>query len=289
MSAQVWLDGLFAGSVYALVALALAIVFQPTRVLNFAQGEPVVLGAAVSYQVVALWQWGWPAALLATLVRGAAMGLLSERMIMLPVRLSGSRYAWIIATLAAAMIFQALFTLRYFDVDALRPRALAPGHLEVFGQRLAWQQLLTIGVALAVMAGYDLFLRRTAYGRAIRAASHDADAAVIMGIPVRRVVLLSFVIAAVICAFAGVLAAPLLFIGPASGLMFTIKGFIAAVIGGVGSPRGALAGGLIVGLLDAVVRNLAGATTGDFVVFGLLALILVAFPSGLFGKPMEAH
>ncbi|NVI92757.1 branched-chain amino acid ABC transporter permease [Actinomadura sp. BRA 177] len=289
MSAQVWLDGLFAGSVYALVALALAIVFQPTRVMNFAQGEPIVLGAAISYQVVALWQWGWAAALPATLVLGAGMGLLSERMIMLPVRLSGSRYAWIIATLATAMVFQALFTLRYFDVDALRPAALLPGHLELFGLRLSGQQLLTIGFALGVMAGYDAFLRRTAYGSAIRAASHDADAAVLMGIPVRRVVLLSFVIAAVICTLAGVLAAPVLFIGPASGLIFTIKGFTAAVIGGVGSPRGALAGGLIVGLLDAVVRNLAGATAGDFVAFGLLALILVAFPAGLFGKPMEAH
>ncbi|WP_165966410.1 branched-chain amino acid ABC transporter permease [Actinomadura sp. 7K507] len=289
MSAQVWIDGLFSGAVYALVALALAIVFQPTRVMNFAQGEPIVLGAAISYQVVALWQWGWPAALAITLLFGVGMGLLSERMIMLPVRLSGSRYAWIIATLAAALIFQSLFTISYFDVDSLRPKALAPGQLEIFGVTLSWQQLLTIVVALAVMAGYDAFLRLTAYGRAIRAASHDGEAAVIMGIPVRRVVVFSFVIAGVICAFAGMLAAPILFIGPASGLIFTIKGFTAAVIGGVGSPRGALAGGLIVGMLDSVVRNVAGATTGDFVVFGLLALILVLFPSGLFGKPMEAH
>ncbi|MDL4772530.1 branched-chain amino acid ABC transporter permease [Actinomadura xylanilytica] len=289
MSAQVWIDGLFAGAIYALVALALAIVFQPTRVMNFAQGEPIVLGAAISYQVVALWHWGWPAALALTLGLGVVMGLLTERMIMLPVRLSGSRYAWIIATLAAAMIFQALFTLRFYDVDALRPKALVSGFLDIFGQRISWQQLLTIAVAIVVVAGYDAFLRLTAYGRAIRAASHDADAAVIMGIPVRRIVLLSFVIAAVICAFAGVLAAPILFIGPASGLVFTIKGFTAAVIGGVGSPRGALAGGMIVGLLDAVIRNLTSATIGDFVVFGLLALILVAFPSGLFGKPMEAH
>ncbi|WP_165958958.1 branched-chain amino acid ABC transporter permease [Actinomadura sp. KC345] len=289
MSAQVWIDGLFSGAVYALVALALAIVFQPTRVMNFAQGEPIVLGSAVCYQVVALWQWGWPAALALTLLFAVGMGLLSERMIMLPVRLSGSRYAWIIATLAAALIFQAIFTLSYFDVDSLRPKAMAPGHVEVFGVRIGWQQLLTIGIALTVMAGYDTFLRRTAYGRAIRAASHDGDAAVIMGIPVRRVIVLSFVIAAVICAFAGALAAPILFVAPASGLIFTIKGFTAAVIGGVGSPRGALAGGLIVGLLDSVVRNVAGATAGDFVVFGLLALILVAFPSGLFGKPMAAH
>lgn len=289
MSTQVWVDGLFSGSVYALIALALAIVFQPTRVMNFAQGGSIVLGAAISYQVVALSGWGWPAALAVTLGLGIVMGAVSERMIMLPVRMSGSRYAWIIATLAAAMVFQALFTLRYYNVDSLQPNSMISGYLHVFGQQIGWQQLLMIAVALVVVAGYDVFLRHTAYGRAIRAASHDADAAVIMGVPVRRIVLLSFVIAAVICSFAGLLAAPLLFIGPASGLAFTIKGFTAAVIGGVGSPRGALAGGMIVGLLDAVVRNLAGGAAGDFVVFGLLVLILVAFPAGLFGKPMAAH
>lgn len=153
MSAQVWIDGLFAGAIYALVALALAIVFQPTRVMNFAQGEPIVLGAAISYQVVALWHWGRASTALAlTLALGVVMGLLTERMIMLPVRLSGSRYAWIIATLAAAMIFQALFTLRFYDVDALRPKALVSGFLDIFGQRISWQQLLTIAVAIVVVA-----------------------------------------------------------------------------------------------------------------------------------------
>ncbi len=96
------IDGLFAGSVYALVALALAIVFQPTRIMNFAQGEVLILGAAVAYQIVALEKMGWAVALVVTIVAAALMGVLMERMIMLPVRLSGSRYAWIIATLAAA-------------------------------------------------------------------------------------------------------------------------------------------------------------------------------------------
>jgi branched-chain amino acid transport system permease protein len=289
VSPQVWIDGLFSGAIYALVALGLAIVFQPTRVMNFAQGEAVVLGAAVAYQVVALWRWGWPAALAVTVLLGLAMGVLTERMVMLPVKLSGSRFAWIVATLATAMIFQSLFTLRYYNVDALRPAPILSGGFEVFGEPISWQQVLAIVVAVVVMAGYDVFLRATAYGRAIRAASHNGDTAVLVGVPVQRIVVLSFVIAAVICALAGMLAAPVLFIGPAAGLLFTIKGFIAAVIGGVGSPRGALLGGLIVGLLDAVVRNLASASAGNFVSFALLALILVIFPSGLFGKKMEAH
>jgi len=289
MSPEAIIDGLFAGSVYALVALALAIVFQPTRIMNFAQGEVVILGAAVAYQVVALEKLGWAVTIVVTVVLAAAMGLLMERMIILPVRLSGSRYAWIIATLAAALIFQSLFTLGFFDVDALRPDPIVSGGFRVAGVSVEWQEILAIVVALAVMVGYDLFLRRSAYGRAIRATAHSADTSVLMGIPVQRIVALSFVIAAVITAIAGMLAAPVIFVAPAAGLLFTIKGFTAAVIGGVGSPRGALAGGMIVGVLDTVVRNLVGGSVGNFAVFAALAVILVVFPSGLFGKPMEAH
>ncbi|GAA0949585.1 branched-chain amino acid ABC transporter permease [Actinocorallia libanotica] len=289
MSPEAIIDGLFAGSVYALVALALTIVFQPTRIMNFAQGEAVILGAAVAYQIVALEKLGWAATLGITLVLAAFMGLLMERMIMLPVRLSGSRYAWIIATLAAALIFQSLFNLTYFDVDALRPSPVIDGGFQLAGVTVEWQEALAIVVALAVMAGYDLFLRRSAYGRAIRATAHNTDTSVLMGIPVQRIIVLSFVIGAMITAIAGMLAAPVIFVAPAAGLLFTIKGFTAAVIGGVGSPRGALAGGMLVGLLDTVVRSMVGGSVGNFAVFAALAVILVVFPSGLFGKPMEAH
>ena len=289
MSPEAIIDGLFAGSVYALVALALTIVFQPTRIMNFAQGEAVILGAAVAYQIVALEKLGWAATVGITLVLAAFMGLLMERMIMLPVRLSGSRYAWIIATLAAALIFQSLFNLTYFDVDALRPSPVMDGGFQLAGVTVEWQEALAILVALAVMVGYDLFLRRSVYGRAIRATAHDTDTSVLMGIPVQRIIGLSFVIGAVITAIAGMLAAPVIFVAPAAGLLFTIKGFTAAVIGGVGSPRGALAGGMIVGLLDTVVRSMVGGSVGNFAVFAALAVILVVFPSGLFGKPMEAH
>ncbi|MFI6480946.1 branched-chain amino acid ABC transporter permease [Nonomuraea sp. NPDC050663] len=289
MTLQAWIDGVFTGSIYALVALSLAIVYQPTRVMNFAQGEALILGAVVGYQVISLGKLGWVVAILATLALAALMGVLSERMIMLPVRLSGSRFAWIVATLAAALIFQSIFTLGYRDVDALRPAPMAEGGFTLAGEQVSWQIVLTVAIALAVMAGYDLLLRRSTYGRAIRAASHNPDTAVLMGIPVQRIIVLSFVVATVLSALAGLLAAPVLFIGPAAGLIFTIKGFTAAVIGGVGSPRGALAGGLIVGVLDSVVRTEINATAGNLVVFGLLALILLVYPSGLFGKPMEAH
>nr|WP_306238454.1 branched-chain amino acid ABC transporter permease [Ornithinimicrobium sp. HY1745] len=281
--------GVYSGAIYALVALGLTIIFQPTRIMNFAQGEAMVLGAAVSYVVVTLAGWGWAMGVLLGVVAAVLMGLLMERMIMLPVKLSGSRFAWIIATLAVALIFQSLFNLRFFDVDALRPRPMFAGSLQIFGFSVGWQQLVTVVVVLVVVAAYAAFLRRTAYGRAIRATSHKADTAVLMGIPVQRIIVLSFIIGTVITAIAGMLAAPVIFIAPAAGLVFTIKGFIAAVIGGVGSPGGALVGGMIVGLLDNVVRAWMGGSAGNFAVFAVLAVILVLFPAGLFGKPMESH
>src|SRR5437868_6674709 len=147
MSPEAIIDGLFTGSVYALVALALAIVFQPTRIMNFAQGEAVILGSAIAYQIVALEKLGWALTFAITIVLGALMGLLMERMIMLPVRLSGSRYAWIIATLAVALIFQSLFNLAYYDVDALRPEPVIAGGFQIAGVTVGWQEALTIVVA----------------------------------------------------------------------------------------------------------------------------------------------
>lgn len=289
MSPEVLVAGIFSGALYALVALGLTIVFQPTRILNFAQGEALVLGAAVSYSTVSLLEWGWPAAIAIGIVAAVLMGLLMERMIMLPVILSGSRFAWIVATLAVALIFQSVFNLRFFDVAALRPLPMIGGEITILGVDVGWQELLTIVVALVVVGSYSLFLKRTAYGRAIRASAHNADTAVLMGIPVQRIIVFSFVIGTVITAIAGILASPVIFIAPASGLLYTIKGFIGAVIGGVGSPGGALAGGMIVGILDNVVRAAINGTAGNFAVFGVLVVILVLFPAGLFGKPMESH
>jgi branched-chain amino acid transport system permease protein len=288
MDAQVWVDGLYAGAVYALLALGLAIIFQPTRVVNFAQGEATVLGAVIGFQVIAVLNWGWWAALGIALVGGALLGLAFERMIMLPVQLSKSRFAWIIATLAVSLIFQSLYLIN-FSNDLLRPRPVLEGDLRIGGVDIAWQKVLIVLAALAIMVAFERFLRLSLYGRAIRAAAHDADTTVLMGVPVRRVVVLSYVLSTVITVVAGLLAAPVLFIEPASGLLFTVKGFTAAIIGGIGSPKGALVGGLVVGLLDSVVRNLVNPTAGNFVVVAALALILIAFPSGLFGKSMEGH
>jgi len=129
----------------------------------------------------------------------------------------------------------------------------------------------------------------TLIGRSIRAVAHNPDTSTILGIPAKPLIKLSFIAGTVVIAITGFLTVPVLQISPAAGLFFTIQGFTAAIIGGVGSPKGAIAGGLIIGILDSVVRSLLGGTWGLFSTFFVLAAILVLKPNGLFGKRVEGR
>ena len=124
---QALFDGLFAGSIYALVALALTITYQPTRIMNFAQGEAFILGAGSGFLFLGVYKWNFFLGFLVMILLSLAMGLLQERMIILPVQLSKSRFAWIIATLAAALIFQAIFSIRFVgDTLQFNPPVAGP-------------------------------------------------------------------------------------------------------------------------------------------------------------------
>ncbi len=298
MNLQTWIDGIFAGSVFAIIALCLTIVYQPTRIMNFAQGEGLVAGAATGYLTLGVWHWPLWRALLAVIVIGAVMGILMERMIMLPVQLSGSKFAWIIATLAAAIIFQSLFNLRFLDAplryqplfgsinsnNEFEEKTFAIGEA-----RIAMTQVIVILLMVILIIFYDQFLRRTLWGRSIRAIAHNPDTSTILGIPTGFVIKLAFVLGTITIVGVGFLSAPMLVIGAAAGLHFTIQGFIAAIIGGVGSPRGAVVGGLTIGILDSVVRSTLGGTLGLFSTFIALAIILIIKPNGLFGKKVEGR
>jgi branched-chain amino acid transport system permease protein len=288
MNLQALFDGLFTGSIYALVALCLTITYQPTRIMNFAQGESFILGAAVGFEVLGVKKMAWPIGLVILVLVAVIMGLIVERMIILPVQLSGSRFAWIIATLAAAMIFQAIFSLRYVG-DTLSFPPLISKQFAVGGATISAQQIIAIVVSLLIIGIYAQFLRRSIYGRAMRATAHNADTAIILGIPTKRIVRGAFVASTVIGALAGFLWSPENGVNPATGLVFTISGFTAAVVGGVGSPMGALFGGLMVGLLNSFAGHIFGGLASGIAVFIALGLILVLKPAGLFGKAMEGH
>ena len=285
---QALFDGLFAGSIYALVALALTITYQPTRIMNFAQGEAFILGAGAGFLFLGVYKWNVIIGIVVMVLLSIVMGLLQERMIILPVQLSKSRFAWIIATLAAALIFQAIFSIRFVG-DTLSFNPLIDKSFQFGKAIISMQMIISIFVSLLIIITYDQFLQRSIHVRAMRATAHNADTAIILGIPTKRIVVGAFVASSVIGAIAGFLWSPELGVNPASGLNFTISGFIAAIIGGVGSPRGALLGGIIVGLLNTFANNIFGGVAANIAVFIALGLILVIRPAGLFGKPVGAH
>ena len=288
MSLQIWIDGIFAGSVFAIIALSMTIVYQPTRIMNFAQGEGFVLGAALGYQFIGVWHWPLVKAGIALVIAAILMGFIMERMIMLPVQLSGSKFAWIIATLAAAMIFQSAFNIKYVNVT-FSYFDIIEKDISIFGAKLSIQKLIVILMMIIVFIVNDQFLKRTLWGRSIRAIAHNPDTSTILGIPTRPVIKLAFITGTIVIALVGFLATPVIIVAPAAGLFFTIQGFTAAIIGGVGSPKGAVVGGLMIGILDSVVRSWLGGTWGLFSTFFVLAAILILKPNGFFGKRVEGR
>ncbi len=288
MSLQIWIDGLFAGSVFAIIALSMTIVYQPTRIMNFAQGEGFILGAALGYQMVGVWKWPLIQSVVVLIIAAALMGFIMERMVMLPVQLSGSKFAWIIATLAAAMIFQSAFNIKYVNVT-FSYFDIIEKDISIFGAKLSIQKLIVILMMIVVFIINDQFLKRTLWGRSIRAIAHNPDTSTILGIPTKPVIKLAFITGTIVIALVGFLATPVIIVAPAAGLFFTIQGFTAAIIGGVGSPKGAVVGGLIIGILDSVVRAWLGGTWGLFSTFFVLAVILILKPNGFFGKRVEGR
>jgi branched-chain amino acid transport system permease protein len=288
MSLQIWVDGIFAGSVFAIIALSMTIVYQPTRIMNFAQGEGFVLGAALGYQFIGVWHWPLIKAGIALVLAAIVMGFIMERMVMLPVQLSGSKFAWIIATLAAALIFQSVFNIKWVNVT-FSYFDFIDKNISIGGAKLSIQKLIVIIFMIIVYAANEFFLKKTLWGRSIRAIAHNGDTSTILGIPTKPVIKMGFIVGTVVIAAVGFLAAPVIIVAPAAGLFYTIQGFTAGIIGGVGSAKGAVVGGLTIGILDSVVRSWLGGTWGLFSTFFVLALILILKPNGFFGKRVEGR
>lgn len=281
-------DALFLSGVYAMIALGLTIVYSSTKVINFAQGEFFVGGAAVAYWLQSVHSAPTWLAILAVLAVGAGLGLITEVAALGPVRRSGLGFGWIIATLALALILENAYNL-LFPNATLRAPPMVDGKVGVFGADVPGQEFIFVGVAIVVLSGYLIALKRTTLGRVIRATAHDPETTATMGVGVRGVVIGSFAISGMITALAGYLSSSSLTIAPTSGLTFAINGFVAMVIGGVGSPAGAVLGGLIVGLLNSLVGNLISADLSQVFTVLTLAIILVIRPTGILGRPIAAH
>ena len=295
---QLTVNGVTLGSVYALVALGFSMVYGILKLLNFAHGDVMMVGAFVGWGVLG-WLGGaespnvavWLLILL--LIVGAmlacgVLGVAIERFAYRPLR-QAPRIAPLISALGVSFFLQNSVLLLYgadfrsYDSDFLidLDRGIDWGVLRVWTIRL-----LVIAGAVGMMLGLVLLVERTKLGKAMRATSYDREAAAMMGIDVDRVIASTFFIGSALAGAAGVLVGLVFFqINHFMGFTYGLKGFTAAVVGGIGSIPGAMLGGLMIGLAEAYTVGYLTSSFRDVVVFSILILFLLVRPQGILGKP----
>jgi branched-chain amino acid transport system permease protein len=272
--AQYLASGLVVGGVYALIGLGFVIVYRVTRIINFAQGEFVMLGALLTATGRHL---GLPtAAAFALAVAAVALvGGLLERVGVHPVRRAPPMAALIVTIGASIAIRGAALAVWGTDPYALDPFSTGPP-LRVLGASVVRQGFWVLAVAGVVFAGLWLFFTRTYAGTAVTACAVNPRGARLMGIRVERMWLLSFGLSGALGATAGAVIAPITYATYDMGLMLGLKGFVAAVLGGLVSPPGAIVGGFLLGLLESLSAGLLSSGYKDAVAFVVLILLLLA-------------
>jgi len=285
MSAQLvqfLLTGLTVGAIYALVALGFAIIYNASHVLNFAQGEFVMIGGMAAAGFV---EAGLPLPLAALLAVGGAtlVGLALEKLAVEPAR-GAPVVTLIIITIGASILLRGLASLLWDKKIHSLPAFSGEAPLKLGGATLLPQTLWVLGVTLVTVALLWWFFNRTLTGKAILAVSHNRLAAQLMGISVRRVLLVSFGLSAALGALAGVLIAPISFTSWDVGVMLGLKGFAAAILGGMGSGPGAIIGGLALGLIESLGAGYLSSAYKDVFAFVIILAALIFLPDGLAGR-----
>ena len=282
---QLLLQGMALGTVYALVGQGLNVTFWTLRVVNFAHGAFLMMAV---YIALSTWQAGVPLALalVIAVVVIAGLGALLERVAVRPVLKHAGGMGWIVATLGAAIVMEAIAghiygpQVRSFPGIIFQPS----DYVVVAGVRMSLQLLLVASVALFVLGMFEFLVRRTFWGMVLQATSYDAESAQLRGIRVKAVITMSFVVSAGLAGLAGILIAPITGISPAFGFALLLNGFAAAVVGGMGSSVGTLVGGITVGVAELLVGGYISTSAQSAVAFFILILILMVRPAGLFGK-----
>jgi branched-chain amino acid transport system permease protein len=285
-AASLILGGISVGSVYALIALGLNLTFLTTRTLNFGQGSLMML-AAVSAVLLAGIGANLHVGLLGGIVLVGVVAALTESIAIRPIARVGGSMGWVVTTLGVGIFLQG-FVAKFFGSQALAfPSFLfsARDFVSLGGVRLSAQYLAIFVIALALVIAFELFLKRTAWGRALQAVALDPDLASVMGIPVRRVEMLSFVGSGVLAGVAGVLVAQITgTVDAAFGFNLLILGFVAAVLGGIGNTWGALFGGVFLGVVEKLVGGYVSTAAEQGIAFALLMVALAVRPHGLLGE-----
>lgn len=282
---QYFLSGMVIGAIYSFVALGFYIMWSAVRAVNFAHGDTLMLGAVTA---VAL-SWvgipffiGIPIAICFAVI----FGMFIERFAVRPLNHGPSSIGWMLSTIAIGLMLEAFVTVTFGSDPRSLPSPLMDRPIVILGAGIFLHELLIPVCAVACLLGLDWFYKHTMVGRAMRAVAQDQTAAGLMGIDVRRMALLSFGAASALGAFAGILAAPIIQVSSAMGVLLGLKGFLVAIIAGMSNARGIVIVGFAYGVFERFVEGFGNTALREVMGFSLMILLLLVFPKGIFA-PQE--
>lgn len=282
---QQLVNGVSLGSIYALIALGYTMVYGIVKLINFAHGDVFMVGAFIGFYSITVLDLGFFPSLLISMVTCAILGVLIERIAYKPLR-NATRIAALITAIGVSLLIEyGMIYVRGAQPEAYPSDIIPVKSLELLGVKISSQSLLILGTSVVLMILLQFIVHKTKIGKAMRAVSHDMDAARLMGINVNNTISATFAIGSALAGAAGV-AFGMYYtkIEPLMGIIPGLKAFVAAVLGGIGIIPGAMVGGLVLGVIESLVSAAGFSLWRDGVAFIVLILILIFRPAGLFGK-----
>ncbi len=281
---QLLLSGLAQGMIYALLAFGYNITFATSKTLNFALGNFLMMGGVLGFVFYSTHHWPFAATLAGVIAAGAIGGLVLKKIAIDPSVKTKSSYNWILATLAVGIILKNMAEVFWSTDDFKLVSPLGDDPLRFGGVGVFPQELLIIGVSLAIVVGVEVFKRKTVFGKAILAVSEDKDTASLMGINQALVIRFSFMLSAAIACVGGLLVAPITLVSATMGTVIAVKAYAVSIIGGLESGMGVLLGGVLIGVAESLTARYLSTGYKDIPGFVMLIAILLVRPSGVFGR-----
>jgi branched-chain amino acid transport system permease protein len=283
---QLLISGLATGAIYALVAVGFSLLWQTSQTINFAQGEFVMVPAFFVLVAMNMGMSFPVAALFGIAASALVLGLLFKRIVVDPMLRHGV-LPLVVATIALSLFMREAVKDFYSSQAQPFPSLVADADITIFGTAVSAQSLVVLAVAVCVVGALHLFLAHTRLGRMMQATAQNPSVARILGIPVERMVLLTFLINSVLCAVASILISPIYLAKFTNGENLGLAAFVAAIIGGFNQARGAMLGGLLLGILDNLCAAYLSAQYRSAVPLLLLVVVILFRPQGLLGRVEE--
>lgn len=278
---QFLFSGLTVGAMYALAALGYALIYNASHIVNFAQGEFIMLGAMTAAALSEA-GFGLPLAVSAAIAISVIVGACTERLAIRPAH-GAPLVTLLIVTLGVALVIRGAVQVALGKGNHSLKAFSGDAPLHIGGATLVPQSLWVLGVTLLVVLLLAWYFGRTVSGKAMLATSHNRLAAELVGVSTNRVLMTSFAMSGALGAIGGVITAPITFTSYDAGVVLGLKGFAAAALGGIGSGPGAIVGGLALGVMEALAAGYVSAAYKDAVAFVLILLVLMFMPRGFFG------